>query len=364
MIEKSSNPFKCLAETLNKVPHGYPKAKDGITHLKVLMWIYSEEEAELVSKMRLIGETVEEISTRLDIPVKLLKEKLEEMVNKGQIQAINTSTGRRFALIPFFGGIFEAQLNRMGIKFAQLVESYLKQFQEIHIFDTNPAFFRVIPINKAIKPELRIYPFEQAKHLIERSKSWGIRECICKKQQRILGNPCKYPEIVCINISHKENAFTNHSITQPITKEEALFYLQKAEEAGLIHSSMNVQSGHYMLCNCCTCCCGILRAVSEWKYPKAYVKSRFQIEVDSELCEGCEKCIDRCQFKALDVTNEICSVNIERCVGCGVCAQTCPENALSLVARADLENSTPPETLKEWVIQKATSRNVDMSDIL
>ncbi|MFX0050015.1 MAG: ATP-binding protein [Candidatus Hermodarchaeota archaeon] len=363
MNKKSLYPYKCLAETLNKVPHGFPEAKDGITHLKVLMWIYSKEEAKLVSKMKVIGETVEELSTRLDIPIKDLKDKLEEMVSKGQIQEINTSTGRRFALMPFIGGIFEEQLNRLDFKSAQLMINYLKQFKKNHIFDTNPAFFRIIPINKVIKPELTIYPFEQAKHLIERSKSWGIRECICKKQQGLIGNPCKYPPMVCINFSKKENAFTNHSITQPITKEEALFYLGKAEEAGLIHSSMNVQSGHYMLCNCCTCCCGILRAVSEWKYPKAYVKSRFQIEVDSELCEGCEKCVDRCQFKALEVINDSCSVNLERCVGCGVCALTCPENALSLVVRAGYEYSTPPETLKEWAIQKALSRNVDLSDI-
>jgi len=301
---------------------------------------------------------------RLDIPFTGLKEKLEMMVNKGQIQVINSSTGRRYALMPFIGGIYEAQLNRMDSEFSQLMEDYFVQFQEGHIFDTEPAFFRIIPINKVIKPELIIHPFEQVKYIIEQSKSWGIRECICKEQQALLGNPCRYPTTVCINSSKKENAFDKHSITRPITKEQALIYLQKAEEAGLIHNSMNVQSGHYMICNCCTCCCGILRAVSEWEYPLAYAKSNFQIEVDSELCEGCGICVDRCQFDALEVSEDVCSVTLLRCVGCGVCATTCPEKALSLIARDSQAQSTPPETIRDWMSQKAMLLKIDLSDLL
>ncbi|MFX1538139.1 MAG: 4Fe-4S binding protein [Promethearchaeota archaeon] len=364
MIETSTSPYKRLSETLNKIPHGFPKAKDGITHLKVLMWIFSEDEADFVSKMKLMGETVEELSTRLDIPINGLNQKLEKMVNRGLIQAINTSTGRRYALMPFIGGIYEEQLNRMDSEFAQLMKEYLEQFQEGHIFDTKPAFFRIIPIDKVIRPELIIHPFEQAKYIVEQSKSWGIRECICKEQQALLGNPCKYPKTVCLNFSKKEKAFDNHSITRPITKEQALIYLQEAEEAGLIHNSMNVQSGHYMLCNCCTCCCGILQAVSKWKYPLAYVKSNFQINVNSELCKGCEICVDRCQFDALKVIQDVCSINLDRCVGCGVCAITCPEEALSLVARKSPEQSPPPETLRDWMAQKAMSQNIDPSDLL
>lgn len=364
MLEITQNPHERLAETLDKIPHGFPKTKDGITHIKVLKSIYSENEADLASKMKLIGETIEELSIRLNKPIEVLEEQLENMKAKGLIQAINTSTGKRYALMPFIGGVYEEQLSRMDVELAQLMNSYLEQFQKGHIFDTKPAFFRIIPINKVIKPELTIHPFEQARHIVEQSKAWGVRKCICKEQKALLGNPCKYPKTVCLNFSKKKNAFENHPITKSITKDQALNYLQKAEKAGLVHNSLNVQSGHYIICNCCTCCCGILRAVSEWKYPLAYVKSNYQIKVESDNCEGCENCVDRCQFEALKVNNGKCDVDLDRCVGCGVCAISCPKEALSLDKRDNIIHSTPPETLRDWMAQKAISRKVDPSDLL
>ena len=87
------------------------------------------------------------------------------------------------------------------------------------------------------------------------------------------------------------------------------------------------------------------------------------MSVDEELCTGCGTCVDRCQFSALDVPEEICEVNLQRCVGCGVCAISCPEEALNLVRRHPLEPE-PPVTIRDWMTQKAMSRQVDPSDLL
>ncbi len=364
MIDTQNDPYMRLMETLDKIPHGFPKAKDGVTHLNVLKWIFTKEEADLASKMKLMGETVEELSHRLDLPLEDLEQKLEEMIKRGQILGINTSTGRRYALMPYAGGFYDEILHRMDKESAQLFEDYHSQFEANHTFDTEPAFFKIIPINEVIKSELMIQPFEQAKHIAEQAKSWGIRECICKIQKNLIGDPCKYPTTVCLNFAKKENAFDDHHISKPISLEEALKYLKEAEEAGLVHSTMNIQTGQYMFCNCCTCCCSILRAVSEHDYPLAYVKSNYQISIEKELCEGCETCVDRCQFNALKVIDDICTINLDRCVGCGVCAVTCPENALYLIARPENEQSTPPLSLRDWMSQKAMSRNVDPSDLL
>ena len=57
-------PYEALSETLNKIPNGFPRFKDGI-HLKILKWIFTPEEAELASRMRLKGETADEIFKRL-----------------------------------------------------------------------------------------------------------------------------------------------------------------------------------------------------------------------------------------------------------------------------------------------------------
>jgi len=358
------NPYERLATVLDTIPNSWTPVEDG-THLRVLEWVYTPKEADLASRMKLRGETLEELVTRLEISVDGLEELLEIMAKKGQVRAWNSSTGRRYALIPFVVGVYDEQLNRMDKEFAQLIEDYLDKSRFQGLWGTKPALFKVIPINRALNAELEVFPYEEAEQIIENSKSWGIRECICKRQQELLNNPCNYGTSKCIQLHfRKENYFDDHEITKPISKEEALAILHEAEEAGLVHCSMNTQSQHFYICNCCTCCCFVLRGLTRWEQPHSFVRSNFQMAVDSDLCTGCEECLDRCQFAALTVLEGKCVVDSNRCIGCGVCAIACPEKALGLVSRRPEEKDTPPESVMDWGMQKAMSRGVDPSDLM
>ena len=79
MTKNTSNPYERLAETLNKIPNSFPTNEDGI-HIIILEWIFTEEEADLVSKMKLRKETVKELSSRLDIPIEGLAERLAHQI--------------------------------------------------------------------------------------------------------------------------------------------------------------------------------------------------------------------------------------------------------------------------------------------
>lgn len=359
--------YERLAETLNKIPNGFTKTNDG-THLKILQWIFTEEEADLTSRMKLKGETVEELAKRLKIPKTGLKEKLEIMYKKGQITVYNTREGRKYGLMPFAVGIYEDQWKRMDAEFAQLVEDYLPKAASAgdQLFDTDPSIFRVVPIDRVIKPELEIFPYEIAEEMIKNAKSWGVRDCICKQQKELIQEPCKVTtnKAVCLPFSPKENSFDDSLFTDPITKEQALEYLRQAEEDGLIHCTMNIREGHYYICNCCTCCCGVLRGLTERNQPKAFVKSNFIMSVDKELCIGCGTCVDRCQFDALEVPDDMLVINEANCIGCGVCAIVCPENALQLKSREASEKIEPADNFMDWMTKKAISRQVDPSDLL
>ncbi len=370
-VEKSMEPYEKLTKTLNTIPNGFPTIEDG-THLRLLEWIYEPEEAELASKLKLSAETVKKMSRRLKIPEDELTKKLEIMESKGQLR-ITRSRGRfprrkskgqiKYGLLPFVVGVYEEQIHRMDAEFASLFEEYVQKTKGAIIFSTKPAIQRVVPVKSVIKTELEIHPYNQVEQMILNAKSWGIRDCICKKQQELIGDPCKYDDRVCLVFSGRENKYEESHQTTTITMEESLQILKETEEAGLVHTSMNIEDGHSYICNCCTCCCGVLRGFVEWGQPQAFVKSDYVIDIDEETCIGCGKCIDRCQFNALSIVDKKCVSN-DNCVGCGVCALVCPTDALSLIDRNPKETKKPPKNILMWMLKRAFSRKVNLLKII
>ena len=56
----------------------------------------------------------------------------------------------------------------------------------------------------------------------------------------------------------------------------------------------------------------------------------FIAEIDEELCNSCEKCIDSCKYKALSIKEDIMHVDPISCSGCGKCLTACSENAINI----------------------------------
>lgn len=361
-LQDNDNPYVQLANTLNTIPNGFAIIEDG-THLKVLKWIFTPEEAELTSKLKLSGETIDEISIRLGISTNNLRERLETMESKGQIRSFISNGIQKYGLFPFVIGIYEEQVENMNEEFAELIDDYFSKSRGAELLSSTPEIHKVIPVNVVIKPELNIYPYESAEKMIEGASSWGVRDCICRKQKELVGERCNYTKNVCLTFSKTPNAFDESSIGRSINKEEAIELLRQAEEEGLIHSTMNIQQGQNYICNCCTCCCGIMRGLTEWDRPTAFVKSNYQISVDHENCILCGNCVDRCQFGAIEVNGEI-EIDLGKCVGCGVCAVTCDDNALMLVQRESGQISEPSQDMQTWMMNRAMSRGIDPSKLL
>ena len=358
------NPYERLAEVLDKIPSGFPPSPGG-EHLRVLEWIFSPEEAELASKLKLRGETAEEISRRTGEDAVSLTNVLETMAEKGQISAFNSSAGdRKYALMPFVVGIYEEQLGRMDSEFAARFEAYFNAGLQ-SILTSPPSGFKVIPINRVLNTALEVHPFEKAEELVRNARSWGVRDCICKKQQSLIGTECRYPRTVCLLLHpSREGVYECDELTEPISRERALQLLRDAEDSGLVHCTLNVDGEKSIryICNCCTCCCGFLRGAASAPNPRDLVRTDYLARVDSDICIGCESCVERCQMDALSIVDGISTVDDQRCIGCGVCATVCPEGALKLVKIPSLTEQ--PRDLVGWMAQRATNRGVDPSDLL
>lgn len=56
------------------------------------------------------------------------------------------------------------------------------------------------------------------------------------------------------------------------------------------------------------------------------------LEIDRELCIGCEACVDACAFDAIHLDDDEIAVANDNCTACGACIDECPVEALRLPA--------------------------------
>jgi electron transport complex protein RnfB len=357
------NVYRKLAQRLDDIPNGFPATESGI-ELRLLAKIFTPEEAALASVMRLAPEPAADIAAHAGVDPKVASRMLKQMVRKGQIRVRVGEERLLFGLMPFVVGIYEEQLPRMDAELAELFEQFYYETQGGGFVRTTPAVQRVIPVGEAIPIDVEVFPYEHAVQLIENAKSWGVRDCICRVQQKLVGKGCDRPIEACMVFAPVEGAFQSHGPDRPISKEEALQLLHKTEEAGLIHSTGNFQDGNSYICNCCTCCCGIMRSVVEFDIPTTTVSSAFRAVVDADECIGCGECVEQCQFKALAAPEQVCEVDVTRCVGCGQCTTVCPTDAIHLERRLEDEVPLPPADRKEWLAKRAEARGINLQDIL
>jgi Pyruvate/2-oxoacid:ferredoxin oxidoreductase delta subunit len=359
----SEEVYRRLAERLDTIPNGYPATESGV-ELRILAKIFAPEEAALAAEMRLGFEPAEVIATRAGADPKEAYQTLKEMTRKGQIRARRGKGELTFALMPFVVGLYEEQLPRLDAELAELVEQYFQEMAGQTLLDTAPPIHRVIPVAEAVPVDLEVSSYERAVTIVESARSWGVRECICRVQQQLVGKPCDYPVEVCMLLAPVEGAFEGEGITRAITKEEALHLLRETEEAGLVHSTGNYQDRLYYICNCCPCCCGVLRGVTEFGVLTAVAHSGFRAVVDEEACVACGTCVERCPFEAISLPEEVALVDSVHCLGCGVCVPTCSDEAIHLERRPAEEVVEPPADLKDWMLQRAQARGMSAEEIV
>ena len=351
-----------LADRLDAIPNGFDRTESGI-ELKLLAKLFEEDEAGLASVMRLSFEQPSVIAERAGVDPDAAATALEGMARRGLVRSQKSEDGRIFGLIPFVVGIYEYSLPRMDAELASLFEEYYRETRGGTITHSDPAVHRIIPVGESIPIDLEIFPHERALEYIETARSWGVRDCICRVQRRLIGKGCDHPTENCIVFAPTEGAFDNSEATRVISKDEAVRILGEAAAAGLVHSTMNQQGQIYYICNCCTCCCGILRGVSEFGIPTAVARSDFRVVVDEDTCAGCGLCVERCQFAALSEAGGTCVADAARCLGCGVCVPSCPSGALRMERRPEGEVAEPPRGFRAWLVQRAAARGIALSDI-
>jgi Na+-translocating ferredoxin:NAD+ oxidoreductase subunit B len=353
--------YRRLARRLDELPNGFPPADDGV-EIEILEKIFSPEDARTALLLKPVPEDADTIAERLGRPAADMAATLDAMAEKGQIGCLSWGGRRFYLLMPFVVGIYEFQMYRIDAELAALCERYWPTLQRT-VGGFAPAMARVVPVNTTIDKRGDVLVYEDVRKMIADAQSFHIHECICRKERLLTGHDCDQPLEVCLSFSREAPSPGDFSLGgRDITRDEAIAILEDAERRGLVHSAFyNTQTGHFGLCNCCPCCCGLLRGIKELGVQHLLARSDYVARIDAAACSGCGVCAaERCPVGAIEEDNGAYRVAEGRCIGCGLCASACPADAIRLAERPESERETPPENILLWFWERAQSRGIEL----
>jgi len=338
-INMSEEVYTKLREFLHSLAGGFPASATGV-EIKILKKMYTQQEAELTMKLTEKPERVADIADRLGLNEAELAEKLENMAQKGLIYRVREGDERLYRAFHFLVGLYEFQLPHLDREFAELFEEYLPHFVMGMVPENvKTRQMRTIPLGSAVEASGEVATYNNVRELIKDKEFISVQNCICRKEQALLGNECDYPKEICIGFDDFARFYVDNGMGRQIDMKETLELLDKAEESGLVLMPTNSQDIEAICC-CCSCCCPNLKIAKMMERPIDIVQTHFISKIDPDLCTACEECIERCPMDAIKIDDSVSEIIDGRCIGCGVCIPTCSDEAISLELRPGME--APP----------------------
>lgn len=329
------NNYERLREILDAHPATAPKTK---SIDEILRLLFTPEEAALAVHMSFKYKSVSKIAQAAGVMEDSAKKNLESMANKGIIYSRNKEGEKFYGLLPLIPGVFEFPFMKGGgtpmhKRLGELWEEYHHEALGASFAGQPTPLMRVVAVEKSIKAENRVHPYEEVRNFIRDANYIALTQCAC----RVSVARCDKPKEVCLIFEDVGEFLVERGFARHISKEEGMKVLDEAEKAGLVHTSNNSSDKALLICNCCPCCCTVLRGMTQLKHPHAFEPSRFEARVISENCNGCAICAEeRCPMKTIEMKDGVAVVNADNCIGCGLCVSSCPMDAMVLEERKQL----------------------------
>ncbi len=323
----------------------YAGSQNLIKYLKIL---FKPEEGELLLEF-LKPATCEQVAKRLNIDEKTLSEKLGDFKRRRLLFNKHDEYLFHLAMHGFFARIAKAKKEDIPEGFWKAWDDFMPEVEQkmitrsIKVAKAVPVggiMSRVIPARLAIKSNPNIKPEDilpqEDIHAMLRMKGSreiiAVSDCDC----RIRAHRCDRPTNNCFEFGkYAEFNLNQSSSLKVISIEEAIAISDEAERAGLLKSGGISERNGGVLCHCCDCCCNVMGATIRYGVAQQLRNpSRYRARVDSESCIGCQECVERCFFGAIEMTKVPGSkklkafVNEEKCMGCGLCVVGCEQKAL------------------------------------
>jgi Na+-translocating ferredoxin:NAD+ oxidoreductase subunit B len=344
--------YRKLAKHLDNLPGGFPSTDTGV-EFRILKRLFSPEEAEFALYLTLIPEESRVVARRAKISVQEASRRLEAMARKGLIYRIESKGGRPgYMALQYAIGIWEFHVNDLDEGLAKDMGEYMPL-----LFDQawKKPQLRTIPIHQSLSAELKVMTYENAEELVRRVRKAVVAPCICRREIGLLGQGCGKPLETCLIFDGGAEYYLRNGLGREISQQETLEILKIAEEAGLVLQPSNAKE-IVNICCCCGDCCGVLRSLKRYPKPASLAATPFFAVIDTEACQGCGVCEDRCQMEAIRLVDEKASIDLDRCIGCGLCVSTCSTDAIILVRKPACDQPDVPGDFTGAIFQLGRAR--------
>lgn len=306
---------------------------------KVLQFLADETDARILLAL---PADIPALTDKLGLPSEALEERLHELYLRGIVFPSKKTSPTSYKLAREVLHLHDTsvQWKKAPKEFLDLWQEWVEtEFTEMSkqldqfLRDKKPIT-RIIAANVWLEPASEVMHFDSIKEIVSNAKSLAVLPCTC----RIKARKCDHLLEACIVLNKSADYNIERGTGRKIDVEEALEIFRKCEDAGLVHltGANSQEDPGPLICNCCPCCCMGMPLIQQGL--KLHDPSRFRAEIDSEACNGCGICHDRCYFGAVaweDGEGSTSAVLAEKCMGCGLCKSKCPVDAIRMIeARA------------------------------
>ncbi len=174
----------------------------------------------------------------------------------------------------------------------------------------------------------QVVPLEDAISICSIPGRVSVIDCPCQKY--LTGKEKRQ----CILFGTTANIVENipeFSNISDVSFENATTLLKLMEDQGKVHTVWTFKTPYIgAICNCNQRECLLFHLKN--KYPSTEIIRRGHeiADIDNDLCIGCGKCQEICQFGGVVLTDGKAKIN-SNCYGCGICRKFCPTEGIKLI---------------------------------
>ncbi len=369
--------YKQLEERLNRFPQGAPPSK---LLYQILEMLFSEREAELVSRLPVKSFSVEQASRVWKMDLVSTRNTLEELASRGILVDIPRDEASVYLLPPPMAGFFEFSMMRVRSDIDQKVLSELF-YQYLNVeedFITSLFSKGETQLGRAFVQEpvltseqaLHVLDYERASETFKTASHIAVGVCYCRHKMEHVGLACDAPMEICTTFNNVAASLIKHGIARQIDVEEGLDLLQQAYDHNLVQFGENSRNRVSFICHCCGCCCEALIAARKFGFMHPVHTTNFLPVIDRDTCTGCGKCVAACPVEAMTLVSandpkkpnrKVAKLDQNICLGCGVCVKPCPTQSIRLESRP--ERVITPVNSTHRIVMMAIERG-DLQDLI